>query len=251
MIAPDIAIVGLEPLGFAHLCGVVSRRERARGSEVQVLHERGDVLRVVHSEKGSINEFHESFDEPSRRATEILQSSEVARVVMLDREGLGDLSARLVELAKASATQTELLWKSSEVFWSHPAIATAPDRPRSLWNEISKRLSSLGDDFWVLLAAWRSDSLFLTLAAHLENGNITTLTSVDGLGGPRPSRGDAPELLEWAETLGNLPIVLFCDLGDLDSVLMAADVTLALATLVDEGRTIEEKGIRELCAQPA
>lgn len=248
MIAPDIAIERLEPEGFAHLCGVLSRRGRGGDPEIQILHERGEVLKVVHSEKGSIDDFNEPFEEPSRRAAEILKSSAVSRVVMLDKQRLGDLSARQVELAKASPTQTELLWNCAELFWEHPAISTAPDRPRSPWDRISKHLTSLGDDFWILLAAWRGEDLFLTLAAHLEKGNITRLTSVDGLGGPRPQRGDATELLEWGETLGDLPIVLFCDLNEMDSVLIDADPVRALATLLDEGRVIREKGIQELCA---
>lgn len=225
MIAPGIEMVDFDPDGFAHVCSLLSRRERTR-PELHVLHDSGRVLRVVHTERGTVGEFHESFDDSHRRAAEILVQSDVSRVILADRSRLGVLGARIDALGTREATQAELLWGASETFWSHPAIATSPDPPRRSLPALYERLLSLGDDWWGVLGAWREEELAVSVVARFEAGAFTYATSA----AHRYPRAEALRMIEAVESQGPVRVALLCDVDSLDRILLASDPIQTLRT---------------------
>lgn len=225
MIAPGIEIVDLDPDGFAHLCALMARRERAR-TQLQVLHDGGKVLRVVHSTHGALPRHREPFDDPHARAAQLLADTDVDQVVLLDRGGLDDLTAAVDALATPERTQPEMLWLANQTFWSHPCVACAPAPPPSRWPAIQAALRSLGDDYTAVLGVWRGDDPFLTLVGRVTGGILVSLTSAH----EPPPRSRAPELVERLERERPVPLAALCDLDVLDAVVLAEDVVAAART---------------------
>lgn len=244
MIAPEVAIVDLEPDGFATLCALMAGRERARRPVLQILHEDGRVLRVVHSTRGALEEHHEPFTEPERRAEELLEQTGVGRVVLLDRRGLGALAREIDGFATPGRTQAELLWAANERFWANPCVATAPAAPRIPWAGMGDRLTAWGPQAWGVLAAWRGEELAFTLIARIEHGRVTLLSSGMRFGWPRPPREEAMRIVECAEGLGHVPLALLCDVDALERMLSHEDALVGLQELAAE--CIYERGLEAI-----
>lgn len=228
MIDPDIRIVDLDTEGFAHLSEVLSRRAIGQKPEIHVLHDAGKVLNVVHTSSGVIAEHRGDFTDAHMRAEQILKDSDAGRVVMIDKSMILDLPAQQVELAKQSYGQGELLWKSSEAFWTSPGVATAPAPPIPSWLKLQERIQSFGDDFWAVVVA--SD---ICLVGHFEGGYLTLLTS-----------GNPESAIEETEQRGPVPLALVCDLELFDAVLSAPDPLQKLGEVLP-GATLA-RGIKEL-----
>ncbi|MGH2811085.1 MAG: hypothetical protein ACRDI1_00020 [Actinomycetota bacterium] len=244
LIAPDALIVDLEPEGFARLSEVASHRLYAVGHEVHVLHASGSVLNAVDTKTGVVDRFREQFDDPVVRAREILNESGADRAVLIDVDGIGDLPAKQVDLARGTATQTELLSSGNRLFWDHPAVTVAPAPPASPWPRIFERMRSLGKDYWAVLGAWSGEELFLSLIARVERGQVTLLVSADHFG-ERPDRPQAHRLIEMVEERGPVRVALLCDLADFERCLRAGDPFEELRSLTG---AIDTRGVAELLA---
>ena len=227
MIAPDVKMVDLDPVGFGWVCSVITRRDRARRSGLTVLHESGHVVRVVHSTDGDLDAWHEPFANASERAHELLALAGVEEVTMLDRSGLDDLSAALVDAARRSPTQPEMLWACADAYRSHPAVALAPEREPSPWPAIAAAARSLGPHAWVdLVAHDDSGDVVTRLTAELRDGVVVLLTST-------------PPAME--------PVV-HVDIAqrDLEAALLAPDPLAHLRDLADDGLLEGSTGLERL-----
>ncbi len=241
MIAPDLRMVDLDPTGFPWLCGLLARRDRTPTPSLQVLHDGGRVLNVVHTVRGRQPGHREPFDDPHARAAELLASTDVERVVLIDRSELDNLWAEIEAFARPEVTQPELLWASNDRFWSHPAVVTAPAAPRSPYPWVHGWFSSLGPDWWGLVGAWRDEELVLSVVFHVRDGLVRTVTSGEAFGWPRLPRRRAMNLVERAERLGPVPLAVLCDADALEAALTEPELGAALERLVDGA--IHHRGI--------
>jgi len=215
-----------------------------RPPELQVLHDSGRVLRVVHSVQGVLDRHREPFDDAPAKAAELLEAEDVHRVVLIDRSGLRGLWERIDSFGSPDHTQPELLWSANEAFWSHPCVTTAPEPSASPWPALAHRVNSLGD-FKALLGVWRGDDLFLSFVATFRGGLMTELTSVRG---PRPSRTNATSLLDFHP---DAALVLLCELRQLEDTLSQPDLTGALVRMLNEGGCIAQRGVEEVLCKPS
>lgn len=246
MIAPDVLIVDLEPKGFALLSELASRRVYRTASEIHLLHSSGRVLNVVHTTEGVIERFREPFDDPASRAIDILGASGAERVILIDKDSIDELSAAQVELARRVETQTELLWRANDVFFTTSGVAVAPGPSPSSWGGLFERARVIGEDYWAVLGAWSDERLTVSLIARIAGGLIKLLTSADHFG-ERPDRSRAPRLIEMVEETGPVKLALGCDLEDLGRLLSADDPLAALADLI-AGEVIFERGVAGMLA---
>lgn len=241
MIAADVRMVDLDPSGFPWLCSLLARRDRAATPTLQVLHDAGRVLNVVHTVRGRVSHHREPFGDPQSRARELLVSTDAERVVLIDRSKLDNLWAEIEALARPEVSQPELLWASNDRFWSHPAVATAPAAPRSAYPWVHGWFTSLGPDWWGLVGAWRGEELVLSLVFHVRDGLVRAVTSGDAFGWPRPPRRRAMNLVERAERLGPVPLAVLCDADAIEEASQAPGVGPALERLMADA--IYHRGI--------
>lgn len=245
MIAADVLIVDLEPEGFAHLSEVLSHRIYRTSSEIQILHTGGQVLNVVDTREGVIDRYRESFDDPQERAEEIFQEAGVKRVLVIDKSGIDSLCEAQVGLAMTIGTQTELLWRANEEFFRSPAVAVAPKPALSPWPGIFDGMKTIGDEWWMVLGAWKGEDLYLSLIAKVEGGLVTFATSADGLG-ERPRRRESGRLIEIVESRGLVAVALLCDILELERILNLEDPLGGLAGLEESEGIFEVRGLVEL-----
>lgn len=179
MIDPRVAIEDVDPDAFAHINAVLSRRDRSTQSTVT----------VVHDGVGSLGDV-----EALRR------EHGVDELVLLDRAGLDDLSARLVGIAKQTDNQGDLLVRCRQAYVDHWAVTVVPPpAPPTGWAPVQALLASVPDHHWIEVQAgdW-------VLAAEVEGGRVVRITS-----SPPP---EAPRAVRWD-----------CTVDELDTVLSAPD----------------------------
>lgn len=237
MIAPGLRVVDVEPDGFGVLNALVSRYDRPTAGELHVLHDRGRVLRVVHTLEGPTSEHREPLGEDlPAKAAELRRQAGVDRVVLVDRDRLSDLSHPLSACGPPEVDQPTAFRRSHDVFWSSDAVVTAPAPPnRASWVELERHLSSVGNDYWGLLAGYDGDRCAFTAVARFVAGQMVHLTSLQPvLGDSRPGAADAAELVTAAERLGPVPLVLIAPLDLLRTVAVAPDLPAALSACVPQ-----------------
>lgn len=241
MIAPDVLIVDLEPEGFALLSELASKRVYRTAPEIHVLHRSGKVLNVVHTTEGVIDKFREHFDDPASRAREILATSGAERVILVDKDPISELSTAQVDLARRVETQTELLWRANQMFFSAPGVAVSPKAKPSFWGAIFERAAAPRGDYWAVFGAWSEEMLAVSLIARIQRGLITLLTSADHFG-ERPGRSQASRLIDMVEEQGPVVLALGCDLDDLKRLFSSEDPLAELSDLIRR-EVIFERGV--------
>lgn len=248
MITADVRMVDLEPEGFGRLAAILARRVYAPAPELQVLHRNGEVLAAVHPDDGLVEGMAtRPFTDVDRRAAELLALTGVARVTMLDTDGLEDLVGEVNELAVPGRSQWELLWLARELWWTHPAVVTVPEPPEApAWRRVVAWSRRRDADWWAVVGAWEGDELALSVIAHVGMDGIDVLTSADHFGPYRPPRSRAVELVERVARQGRVGAALLCDLADLERVVDSADPIVELARVVGEGRVLHHEGIEDL-----
>lgn len=233
MIAPDVRVVDVEPDGFGVLCTLAATYDRPTRGELHVLHDGGQVRRVVHTLNGPLQEHHEPLgDNLPRRAAELRELAGVDRVVLVERSGLVAQADAFAAAGPGSVDQPTALRRSNEVFWSSPAVVTDPAAPHTgpSWERLEQHLRDLGSNYRALLAGYDGDRCSFTLLAHLVQGRVVHLTSLRGLlGDQRPPASDAAALVHAAETLGPVPLVLIANNQVLRDVAASPDIPAALA----------------------
>ncbi|MDQ1437162.1 MAG: hypothetical protein QOK43_791 [Acidimicrobiaceae bacterium] len=216
MIDPGVAIVDVDPEAFAHLNAVLSKRDRSGPSSVTVVH---DGIESV-GDLASLRQAHG-----------------VDEVVLLDRRGLDDLSGQLVELARQTDDQGDLLVQCRQAYVGHwavtivpppattNAVGSGPAEGESGWAPVQRLLASVPDGQWVAAMAgeW-------SLAAQVRGGRIVRITS------------DWPADAVMAASLRG-PVAAF------DEVLSAPDPLAALRTRVASGEVAID--VREGIEWPA
>jgi hypothetical protein len=196
MIDPRIAIEDVDPDGFARVNAALSQRERSARTTLSVLHEDG---RVLHATATGV-------DDAAIRDPEALRVEHgVDEVVLLDRRGLDDLCACLVELARSTDDQGVLLAACRDAYLDHWAVTVVPRPAPSRWPEVQRLVNRVGDGEW--LVAECGD---FTLAGEVRGGRIVRITSVVPAG-------------------AKVAALVQCGVDQLDAVLLAADPLAALA----------------------
>jgi hypothetical protein len=232
VIAPGVRIVDVEPDGFGLLCSLVSTYERPSKGELHVLHENGTVQRAVHTISGPTPRHREPLgpDLPAR-ARALYAEADVDRVVLVDRAALVAQAAEFAAAGPGELDQPTALRRSTQLFWTSPAVVTHPAPPSSAsWERLAEHLRGLGDDYWGLLAGYDGSSCALTALARFVDGRVVHLTSMlPLLGERRPPAAEAHELVAAAESLGPVPFVLVADVDVLRSIGQATDLPAALA----------------------
>jgi hypothetical protein len=236
VIATDVVICDLEPVGFGVICALAEARQRRGERVVSVLHDAGRPVHAVCSRDGVLDAHREPFDNAQRRAAELLAATGADRVVLYDRTRTDELAAELSRIPFAERTQVEVFWDNADRFWSSPAIATAPTPPANPWRALPDVLRR-ADGAWALLAIYDGDECAATLLARIDAGRVTLLTSLDHLdGATRPPRRDATALVAQVEQrLGPVRLGLICDVDRLAAALLEEDVPTAVARLARDG----------------
>lgn len=246
MIAPDVRVVDVEPDGFGVLCALSATYDRPTRGELHVLHDAGRVLRVVHTLTGPLQDHREPLgDDLPARARSLREAAGVDRVVLVDRRGLVAEADGFAAAGPGGVDQPAALRRSNEVFWSSPAVVTDPAPPATApsWERLEQHLRDLGDDYRALLAGYDGDRCSFTLVAHVVEGRIRHLTSLNGvLGDERPPASDVSPLLAAAETLGPVPLVLIARNEVLRSIAAAPDLPAALVACAPQALT--SRGLR-------
>jgi hypothetical protein len=172
VIAPEIYMHDLDPVGFARLNGRFGRHDTDEVT-ITVLHEGGVVQHAVHSTRGAVDVGDRTGDAGEMRA-----HHGVDRVVLLDRRLLDDLSSGVVDLARACATQGELLWRSRELWNAHPAVEQSPAPQPSRWPAVSERLARVPDGAWVVANINDGANAYaFVIGGRVEGGVFVEMTS--------------------------------------------------------------------------
>lgn len=232
MIAPHIRVVDVEPDGFGIVCSLAAAAGGSGSGELHVLHDRGRVLRVVHTISGASADFWQPLgpDLPSA-AAQLRDRAGVDRVILVDREQISSWGHALAQAGAPDVDQSTAFRRTRAVFWTCPGVVADPPprRDTDSWDRLAEHLQSLGPDYWTLLAGYDGPRCAFTLLARLVEGQIVHLTSLAPLlGDKRPARDNASELVKAAERLGSVPLVLVADLWLLQEVLSAPDLPIAL-----------------------
>lgn len=180
MIAPGLRVVDVEPEGFGVLNQLISRHDRPASAELHVLHDRGRVLRVVHTLAGPTTEHREPLGaDLARAAAELRRRTGVDRVVLVDRDELSALSPALSACGQPEVDQPTAFRRSHEVFWASDAVVTDPAPPSSApWLELEHHLRGLGDDYWGLLAGYDGEHCAFTASGRFVSGQLVHLSSL-------------------------------------------------------------------------
>lgn len=195
MIDPAVAIEDVDPAAFAHLNEVLSRRDRAAAATSKT---------IVHDGVEALGDLDA-----------LRQEHGVDELVLLDRRGLDDLSAQLVEAARQTDDQGELLARCRQVYVNHPAVSFVPVPPAEgpgAWGAVQQVLDSVPDGQWV-----RAEAGAWVLAAQVREGRIVRITS------------EPPEGSVNAVSLRGA-------VSDFDAVLAAEDPLAELRDGVADGR---------------
>jgi hypothetical protein len=238
VIAPEIRIVDVEPDGFGIVCDLASRHDHSSRGQLHVLHEGGQVLRVVHTVHGPTMQHREPLgsDLPAT-ARALRESAGVDRVVLVERSGLLAMADDLAATGPATIDQPTFFRRSNALFWASPAVVTDPAAPATgpAWERLEEHLRGLGDDYWGLLAGYDGEVCAFTLLARFVGGRIVHLTSmIPLLGTERPPADRAEELVSAAEQLGPVPLVLVASLDVLRDI--AADLPTTLSACAPQAR---------------
>jgi hypothetical protein len=236
VIATDVVICDLEPVGFGVICALAEARQRRGERVVSVLHDAGRVVHAVCSRDGVLDVLREPFQDAQQRAAALLAATGADRVVLYDRTRADELAADLARIPFAERTQLEVFWDNADAFWSSPAIATAPAPPANPWRALP-RLLQRAEGAWAMLALYDGDACAATLLARVEGGRVSLLTSLDHLdGATRPPRHDAAALVTQVEQrLGPVRLGLICDVDRFGAALLEDDVPAAVARLARDG----------------
>jgi hypothetical protein len=232
MIAPGIRIVGVEPDGFGVLCSLVPSHKRPTRGELHVLHDRGRVLRAVHTLTGPTADHREPLGRDLPAAAQRLRAAaNVERVVLVDRDGLAAQADAFAAAGPSSIDQPAMMRRSQQLFWSSPAVVTDPEPPSTAtWERLAAHLRDLGADYWALLAGYEGDTCAFTLLARFVDGQAVLMTSLeDSLGTGRPAASEASRLVAAAEERGPVRLALVAPLDVLRTVAASADLPTALA----------------------
>lgn len=246
MIAPDVLITDLEPDGFLLICQIAEQRQRRAERVVSLLHDAGDVVNVVCSVNGVLDGHRESFADAQQRAESLLAETGADRVVLYDRTQLEELAGRLADIPVTTLPQQQVFWDNADAFWSSPAIATAPPRPRDPWR-VAPSILRRAEGRWALLALYDGDRCAATLLAQVSGGMVRAVTSLDAVeDAVRPERDGAARLVQTVEShLGAVRLGLICDAADLAAAFDADDVPAAVIALA-RGRAIWSRGWEDM-----
>jgi hypothetical protein len=232
VISPHIRVLDVEPDGFGVLCALARRRDLPTRGELHVLHDRGTVLRVVHTHDGPTMDHRADLgsDLPAA-AARLRAAADVDRVVLVDRDQLVALAPQLAAAGPSDIDQPTMFRRSTSTFWSSAAVVTDPAAPDpSSWERLTEHLRGLGDDYWGLLAGYDGDRCAFTVLGRFVEGRLALMTSLRGaLGDARPPVARADELVTAAQTHGPLPFVLIAPIEVLHDVAVAADLPTALS----------------------
>lgn len=156
MIDPGVAVVDVDPEGFALVNAALSSRQRTEPATATVVVDGPEGLAAL----GDLEALR--------------QAEGVDRLVVLDRQRLDDLSAAFVEAARETDDQGRLLAKCREIYVNHPAVTLVPcpSDAASGWVPVGDLLESIEDGHWIraVIGDWG-------LAAELCGGRIVRITS--------------------------------------------------------------------------
>ncbi|GAC1576576.1 MAG: hypothetical protein NVS3B24_06530 [Candidatus Dormibacteria bacterium] len=177
MIAPEVRIEAVDPLGFAWLCELASRRQQRDQPFLWVRH-RGGQLTGSLPESVAADPRLQSIDLTAEdAAANVLRWFDAQRVVLIDENLVDDLGAELDGVADAALDQLAFFGRCQELFWASPAVRTAPGRPAASrgWSRVRRALGS--QDMAMAIVVMDGDRVHLALRAEVREGLVRRLTS--------------------------------------------------------------------------
>lgn len=178
MIDPDVEIVDLDPDGFAWF----NRLARGRGQPRWL-------WRV----------FDGASEQPDPES--LLRENDVERVVLIDRRHSDALSRAITAAALPELTQQEWFAEAERIFWSSPAVRTAPAPPGRAVALLQRLLQGRPDGSSELHIR-RGDDVFVIAVEH-SGGRIRRLTNVS-TGAEAALTMDAEELEAFFDQGGSM-----------------------------------------------
>lgn len=141
MIEADVEVVDLDPAQWAVLNELVleARRFRKWGyvlhNDAHVLTRYPDKLDVVPGDP---------VGDPQALAERLLMSADVDRVVVIDRHGLPAIARAAAVLVAPGGPLTRYREEVEELYWTSPAVATAPAPPANPWRATRALAEAVG-----------------------------------------------------------------------------------------------------------
>lgn len=230
MIAPDVAIVDLEPAGYSWMARLLAQRQMRADRVVTLLHDGGRVLAVRDSQRGFLHGFDQPVENAQARAEEMRVATGAGRVVVVERAAMEQVAQAVVDAASPQAGQIEAFRAGSEAFWESPGVATSPSPPPDSWKGVAARLSEAGH-LWTLVTAEGVGPRRAALLAEVDGGQVRVLTSPPAA---THRLGDPAEVIAAVEAhLGaRLGLVVMLPAKVAESVLLSADIPVALGDAV-------------------
>jgi hypothetical protein len=175
VISPSIAIEGVDEGGFGHVVELLSKRDLAAASEVQVLHEGGVVFAMLHTIHGNLPAPFPSAADPVALAAALRVEHGVDRAVVVDADSLGAMREIEVRLSGTDTSQPELMRQLTAAFWGSAGVVADPPPLICRWGDLSERLLALGDGDILLRTRDDSGALVVHLLAQLARGWLTRI----------------------------------------------------------------------------
>jgi hypothetical protein len=161
VIDPAVRIEDVDPVGFARLNAALARRDAQTRSTLTVIHRAGVVNQASAPNVSDID------DPDALRA-----AHGVDEVVLLDQDGLDDLSARLADAARHAVDQAGLLAACRQIYLDHWAVTVVPRPGPSRWAPVEELVAAVPDGGWLV----GRDECW-TVAAQVQGGRIVRITS--------------------------------------------------------------------------
>jgi len=177
VIAPDVRIEDVDPLGFAWLCELASRRQQRDLPWLWIRHRGGRLT-------GSVPDA--AATDPRLRAMDLTAAEAPAailgwydhpRVVLIDENMVDALGAELDAAAEPNLDQLALFGRCKELFWRSAAVTTAPSAPRAAagWSTVRGVLGAR--DMVMAIVVMDAERVHLALRAEVGKGLVQRITT--------------------------------------------------------------------------
>jgi hypothetical protein len=224
-----------------------SAKEKRR---IVLIHESGEVLKLVHSRRAEIVGTVREVDDPHAVAERLYRDNadKVDFVAVFERRAFAEWAGRFQDSWSADEDLDEFVYRQYALMDEYPdGIVTYPGPARTMlglqwrvgasYEAVKSAVRSfVTPESTVVLGAYERDALWAVLVLHFDADHradvVTTLDpSRVSLGGGRAA--DARAAVEWAEaTYGPCSVALFADLADARAVLAREDKAAAFAELM-------------------
>ena len=241
-----------------------SAKEKRR---IIVIHDSGELLKLVHSKREPIVGHVQSVDDPHALAQRLYRDNAgtVDFVAVFERRAFAEWVGRFQDTWRADEDLDEFVYRQYALMDEYPdGIVTYPGPARKVlglqwrvgasYEAVKSAVREfVTPDSTVVLGVFDGEALWAVLVLHFDaDHRADVVTTLD------PSRvtlgvgraADARATVEWAEaTYGPCSVALFADLADAKVLLAREDKAVAFAELMARGGILVERspaGLRSL-----